>query len=249
MEKERGIIIKIDDIAGDNNQEDIQESLKKFSLALGEFTSSINKQFSEMGKQIGEKLKDIFDGIDFSHLSKAQQIHIQKIMLMLQQGWQSGWYLSDDLVSALLYRYGNLTEYYSFDEEYLKDYFSQNFDTLTDRAINHSYYKNHKELLLESKRLFKEHNFAISSYPLFSAVDNLFTRWITNPKNFQIDTNTTYISSEKRSEMKKNKEKYNPNQTLNISHLTIYSAHEGFLFYFRGSSNRNVLNRNIFMHA
>ena len=249
MEKEKGLIINVPDINGEESKEDIQESFKKLSLALGEFSNTINNIFSGFREQISEKLKIITDAIDFSHLSEVQQIHIKNIMLMLQQGWKSGWFLSDYLVIALLDRYDTLTEDYNFDEKYTEKYFLENFDTLIDRAINHSYYKNHKELLLESKRLFKEHSYAISSYPLFSAVDNLFTRWFTNPEQFQLDTNTTYISGEKKRVLKKDKEKYNPTQTQDIAHLTIYSAYEGFLFYFKSCDNRNSLNRNIYMHG
>lgn len=249
MEKERGIIIKIDDILENSNQDDVQESFKNLSLALGELTASINNQFSEIGKQVAQAVKSIVEGIDFSQLSKVQQTYIQNVMKMLQQGWELEWFLPDTLVEVLLDSYGTFTEDYEFDEQIIMDYFDENFDFLSNQAINHPFYENHRELLLDSKKLFVENRFAISAYPLFSAIDNIFTRWITKPDQFHLDNNTTYISGEKKRALKREKENFNPIQSLNILHLSIYSAHEGYLYYFKNSNNRNALNRNIYMHG
>lgn len=250
MVRERKINIKIDNAKASVSTREIQVGFEEISRTLLNLTSGIAEQFSEMNLQISSTLKAFFEGLDLSHLSKVRQEHIQNIMSMLQQGWKLDWYLANEIVEVLLDRYETLTEEYHFDEQIVKEYFEKNFDSISNRAINHPFYENHKELLLESKRLFNENSFAISLYPLFSAIDNLFTRYVTKPEQIQIDDNTTYVSGEKKKELKKQKEeKYNPNQTGDISHLTIYSAYVGYLYYFKSSNDRNSLNRNIYMHG
>lgn len=250
MVKERKkISINVDNVKVNKSMEEIQKNVTELSSVVDEIMIGINKQFSDLSKQVTQALKGIVDGIDFSHLSKIQKIHIQNIMKIYQQGWKLKWFLPDVLIEVLLERYETLTEDYEFDEKIVVDYFVENFDFLSNQAINHPFYKNHIELLLDSKKLYMENRFAISAYPLFSAIDNVFTRWVTKPEQFHLDNNTTYISGEKKKELKVKKEDFNPIETLNILHLSIYAAYEGYLYYFKNSKSRNTLNRNIYMHG
>ena len=192
------------DVTELNNQ--IQKSLESFTESFRIAIQEVNNLTKNIPKTMNEfisGMQGFLESIDYSKLSEIQRTHIQNTMIMLQQGWKLDWYLSDELILVLLDRYESLVEEYAFDEQVVKNYFEENFNILTDRAINHPFYENHKELLIDSKLLFEEKRYAISVYPLFSAIDNLFTRWITKPKQFQIDNNTKYIDKEKKIEIKK----------------------------------------------
>lgn len=226
----------------------LKETIVSIRLPFDEMNKIISG-FNDINSNIVEQFESIITDIDFSRLSEVGKVHALHTMELLKEGWSLGWYIGEELLVTLLDEYESLTEEYHFNEAVVKSYLENNFEVFVDKAISHPFYQNHKILLEEAKSLYLEEKYAIACFPLFSAIDNLFTRWITTPHNLLVDSNTRFINWSLKEKLNTEKEKYNPSSTFTSMHTNIYSAYRGYLHYFESSKNRKSVNRNIYMHG
>lgn len=228
------------------------ENIRKIPLEISQnFQGDIHNlqtKIHNLSQEIENFSVHLRDSLDWEQLNDFDKKYIDNILNLIECGWKRSWFLCDELIDYLLDEF-ELSEEFLFKEERVIEYLESNFERLSNRVITSIYFSNHRKLLLDSKKLFLEERYAISIFPLFSAFDNLFTRWSTEQNLDGKDVNTKYVNMGLKKKLKEKEDNYNPRKTLDFSHLIIYSTFKAFNTFFSSSNKKDELNRNIIMHG